>query len=390
MWKALASIYGLKGSPKSWNNTIHNYLVEKGYESCISEKCLYKKKDKRGLIIIVLYVDDLIYTSNSRELIEEFEEVLMKEFKIKSTSDVTNYVGMDIELSKESVSIHQKSKIKRLYEILELENIKEVKTPMANTDFNSKGKELEDARLYRSAVGQLLYIALGSRPDITYAANVLSRYMKEPDELKFKMLKRVVKYLKTTEDLKLRFESNKTIDEKVEVEVYVDATYLSEPKMKSMYAYLIFVDGCLIKWRSKILKERPESVCEAEYLGVYHVSKELRYILKVLEFMEVKHELPKIMNDNQNAIKIAKSNESMEKTKHMANKYLIVQKLVEDKVFDIEYLSGERLVADLLTKPIVSQKFIDLRNMIYSKGSVMIENKSCKKDSRRTEVSRTT
>ena len=388
VWKALASIYGLKGSPKSWNNTIHNYLLEKGYESCISEKCLYKKKDKRGLIIIVLYVDDLIYTSNSRKLIEEFEEVLMKEFKIKSTAEVTNYVGMDIELSKESVSIHQKSKIKRLYEILELENIKKVKTPMANTDFNSKGKELEDARLYRSAVGQLLYIALGSRPDITYAANVLSRYMKEPDELKFKMLKRVVKYLKTTEDLKLRFESNKTIDEKVKVEVYVDATYLSEPKMKSMYAYLIFVDGCLIKWRSKILKERPESVCEAEYLGLYHVSKELRYILKVLEFMEVKHELPKIMNDNQNAIKIAKSNESMEKTKHMANKYLIVQKLVEDKVFDIEYLSGERLVADLLTKPIVSQKFIDLRNMIYSKGSVMIENKSCKEDSRRTEVSR--
>ena len=388
VWKALASIYGLKGSPKSWNNTIHNYLLEKGYESCISEKCLYKKKDKRGLIIIVLYVDDLIYTSNSRKLIEEFEEVLMKEFKIKSTSEVTNYVGMDIELSKESVSIHQKSKIKRLYEILELENIKNVKTPMANTDFNSKGKELEDARLYRSTVGQLLYIALGSRPDITYAANVLSRYMKEPDELKFKMLKRVVKYLKTTEDLKLRFESNKTIDEKIKVEVYVDATYLSEPKMKSMYAYLIFVDGCLIKWRSKILKERPESVCEAEYLGVYHVSKELRYILKVLEFMEVKHELPKIMNDNQNAIKIAKSNESMEKTKHMANKYLIVQKLVEDKVFDIEYLSGKRLVADLLTKPIVSQKFIDLRNMIYSKGSVMIENKSCKEDSRRTEVSR--
>ena len=70
--KLRKSIYGLKQSARCWNKTIDNFLNKLNYTACEADPCIYVKHVVKGqkdvIIIIALYVDDLIITSNDTEL----------------------------------------------------------------------------------------------------------------------------------------------------------------------------------------------------------------------------------------------------------------------------------------------------------------------------------
>ena len=78
---------------------------------------------------------------------------------------------------------------------------KPVKTPM---EANQKLSKLEDEKSvlvdipYRNAVGSLMYIMLGTRPDISYAVGIVSKFLDMPGEQHWIAVKRILRYLKGT------------------------------------------------------------------------------------------------------------------------------------------------------------------------------------------------
>jgi hypothetical protein len=76
-----------------------------------------------------------------------------------------------------------------------------ISTPMQhNLKLTSKeGNEFEDATKYRWLVGSLIYITT-TRPNISFVVGILSRFMKNPCEGHWSATKRVLKYLKGTQD----------------------------------------------------------------------------------------------------------------------------------------------------------------------------------------------
>ena len=64
------SIYGLKQALRAWYNRIYSYLLENGFEKCEGEPTLYIKEKYGKMLIVVLYVDDVIFTGNDDYLIE--------------------------------------------------------------------------------------------------------------------------------------------------------------------------------------------------------------------------------------------------------------------------------------------------------------------------------
>ena len=56
----------------------------------------------------------------------------------------------------------------------------------------------ESKRKYQSAVGSLMYVMLGSRPDISYAVGKVSQYSMNPDITHFTAVKRIFRYLAGT------------------------------------------------------------------------------------------------------------------------------------------------------------------------------------------------
>jgi hypothetical protein len=57
-----------------------------------------------------------------------------------------------------------------------------------------------DPRKYQAIVGSLMYIALATRPDISFAVAALSRYNSKPYKTHLTAAKRVLRYLKATKN----------------------------------------------------------------------------------------------------------------------------------------------------------------------------------------------
>ena len=355
----------MKSSPKTWNVTIHRYLLSKNFQSCKVENCLYRRLTDKEEVLLVLYVDDILYTASTEEALTQFEELLGSEFKLKFTDKLSKYLGMEIKVEENKLTAIQKKNINKMASELG-EQLKNVHVPMVNNRSNEpESKKLDDVKLYQNIVGQLLYVNLCTRPDVTYIVNVLSRFIKEPTIYHLNLAKRVIRYLKTTENIGLVFRALKEEEGKTEIKAFVDSTYLSEEDLKSVFGFVVYVNGNIVKYRTKKLKLLTESVCESEFLGIYHVSKEVRFIVTLLEFLGVKHKTPVIYCDNRSAVSIANNLTSVERTKHIKAKYLKVQELVSNNEVEVKYIPGEDQVADLLTKPLARGMFEEQRERLY-------------------------
>ena len=122
---------------------------------------------------------------------------------------------------------------------------------------------------YREAVGTLMYMSLGTRPDITYAVGILSKFNEKLGLVHWNTLKCVYAYLAGTQDLKLTFGAHQA-----DLTGYadVDGSMHKDRKAFSGYAYLI--DGAAVSWSSKQQEIIALSMTKAEYVAATHVTKE--------------------------------------------------------------------------------------------------------------------
>lgn len=96
--KVMVWLYGLKGAPQAWYNTIKEHLQKLGFSQLKCDGCVFMK----GSTLIVLHVDDLMITAEEKEL-DKLEEDISKRFKIKWNGGTKHrFCGQDIKLTKES------------------------------------------------------------------------------------------------------------------------------------------------------------------------------------------------------------------------------------------------------------------------------------------------
>ena len=69
VYKLHKSLYGLKQSPREWNNNINGFLVASKYSRVQADSCIYVRTTDRGTDMIAVYVDDLIICGSSTPLI---------------------------------------------------------------------------------------------------------------------------------------------------------------------------------------------------------------------------------------------------------------------------------------------------------------------------------
>ena len=94
-----------------------------------------------------------------------------------------------------------------------MENAEPVKTPVDTSTKLVKASEVEDSidqRLYRSAVGSLLYLSVATRPDITYAVSNTAKFSSHPTDKHWTGVKRIMRYLKGTTNLGLFYSNEKS------------------------------------------------------------------------------------------------------------------------------------------------------------------------------------
>jgi hypothetical protein len=179
--KLRKALYGLKQAPRAWYGKIAEFLTYSGYLVTSADCSVFVKFLNTKIAIVLVYVDDLIVTGDYEEEILLTKENLSIRFQMKELGQLKHFLGLEVDYTHEGLILHQKKYCRELLTKFGMSNCKPVSTSM---ELNAKvcaleGKDLEDATMYRQLVGSLIYLTL-SRPDISHAVGVLSRYMQNP------------------------------------------------------------------------------------------------------------------------------------------------------------------------------------------------------------------
>ncbi len=160
---------------------------------------------------------------------------------------------------------------------------------------------------YREAVGSLLYISIATRPDISYAVGVLSRFSSNPGMAHWNAVKHLMRYLQGTKDFKLTYAPDGPSDR---FTTYSDADFAGEPDSKrSTSGYVIKMGTGAVSWASRLQSIQTLSTTEAEYVSAVAAAQEALWMKNLFFEMGFPIDSIPLCMDNQSAIQVAKNPE---------------------------------------------------------------------------------
>lgn len=206
------SLYGLKQAPRQWNKRIHDFFTAYNLTQSEADACLYYTICNNNKLYVILYVDDGIICGDNSSQINNFLYKLKAEFKVKS-SESEFFVGMLIKGDRENktLKLFQSAYV---HKILSRFNNDKSKSLSTSADPNVKfvktniNKNVNSNFKYREAIGSLMFLMVGTRPDLAYIISVLSQFAENPDDSHWNGVKRVFRYLKGTTDYRISFGKN--------------------------------------------------------------------------------------------------------------------------------------------------------------------------------------
>eukprot|EP00253_Pinus_taeda_P023104 PITA_23104 len=133
----------------------------------------------------------------------------------------------------------------------------------------------------------------------------------------------------------------------------------------STSSYVISLGLGVVFWRSRKQSVPTDSTTEAEYVAVVEATKEIVWLKRILEDLQVKqvHSTP-LMIDNTFIIKLAKNPNFHDRTKHINTKYHLIQHHVEAKTIYLRHCSTNEQIVDIFTKALGREKFKRFRMML--------------------------
>lgn len=374
--KLRKALYGLKQAPRAWHKTLSDKLSVMGYRVCKSDAGVYIRRSTDGnLSFILVYVDDLLIVAKVVSEIEWGKELLKRDFTIHDLGEVSDFLGCQVLRNRANCTISMSCtpKIDALVEKFGIvDEGRVVETPMSK-DFvvssrpessdgmsHGAGTPLAPGHRYCELIGSLLYIANTTRPDISQAVGVLSRYRMTPTTSHWNEAIRVLKYLRDTRELALTLGGNGP-----ELEGYVDADYAGDLDHRySTTGYVLSVYGSAVVWGSKKQSSVATSTVQAEFMAAGHIVKEANWLRGFLEEIGAAPWRVKIFCDNQGCISNLRNPLYSKFTKHVAVSFHYAREAMAMGQVDILYVESARNVADIMTKPLAKPVFVGHRDSL--------------------------
>ncbi|KAA0052262.1 putative mitochondrial protein [Cucumis melo var. makuwa] len=333
------ALYGLKQAPRAWFATFSSTITQLGFTSSPHDTALFTRHTPQGIVLLLLYVDDMIITDGYLLSQAKYASDLLARSGITDSNTASTPLDPNVHL-----------------------------TPY-------DGVPLEDVSLYRQLVGSLIYLTV-TRPDIAYAVHIVSQFMAAPRTIHFTVVLRILRYIKGTLGHGLQFSSQSSLV----LSGYSDADWAGDPTdRRSTTGYCFYLGDSLISWRSKKQTVVSSSSTESEYRALADTIAELlwlRWLLAdmgvpqqglrwLLADMGVPQQGPTLLYcDNRSAIQIAHNDVFHERTKHIENDCHFIRHHLLSNTLLLQPVSTTEQPADIFTKALPSTRFNQLRTKL--------------------------
>jgi hypothetical protein len=376
------SLYGLKQAGYNWFAKLSNGLQDHGFVQSSIDPCVFFNHK----CIILTYVDDCIIIGDTRNQINMLIQSLHKKnenFILQDEGSIDKYLRVDDrQQDASSFELTQPFLIKGITKFLGIDNGKTNKKltpvgkPLSNKDLNGVPQKYEWE--YWGAIGMLTYLTGSVWPDIAMTVHQCAQFSANPMRLHEQAVMCIGRYLLSTQDRGMTY----TLDSVKGIEVYVDADFaggwdpgdaINADNVYSWTGYVIWYACCPIYWQSKLQKEIALSTSEAEYIALLQALRETIPMTSLMKEINVIFPLYvpsprfviKVRDDNQSCIAMAQSSKFSPETKHIAIKYhhfwkLVITQSNPNGFLEIEYCSTDNQIADIFTKPIHDDIFMQL------------------------------
>jgi hypothetical protein len=296
------------------------YLQDKGFKRVTFDNNLYIKLEGNDLVIVLVYVDDIIFGSNNASLVKWVASAMQFKFEMSMIGELSFFLGLQITQRSEGIFLSQETYLREMLKRFQMEDSKPMSTPMVTGCKLRKDDDSPDVdqSSYRSMIGILLYI-IASRPDIMHVVGIVGRYQAAPKQSHLLVVKIIFRYLKGTMDYVLWYPRNQNF----QLSVYSDVDWANcVDERKSTSQGSLFLGDSLISWLSKKKGSISLSTTEAEYIAVATCCTQVLWMIQTIADLEVKYIVPiPIHCDNTRAISVSKNHVFHSKTKHIPIKY---------------------------------------------------------------------
>ncbi|MBW0537361.1 hypothetical protein O181_077076, partial [Austropuccinia psidii MF-1] len=347
------AIYGLKQAPLAWYQRLKDWLVKKGFTSCILDPCVFYRKGKHPIWLYV-HVDDIAIFG---KFVDDFKSEIAEDFEIKDIGIADLMLGVKIGQDENHLSLDQQHFTDSLLHLYGMDNCKPVSTPLVPNQHLLASTDKEEAEFkalginYRSAIGSINYLSTATQPDLSFAVSSLSQFLERPGIQHWKAFLHVLRYLRGTDDLGLVYSRS----HQPGIRAYSDADWGNCRKThRSITGYLTTFNDCLVLWKTRKEPAVSLSTSEAEYKSLCDLTSKLLWLCQwceeaglLLDFSPIP-----VHEDNQGCISTANGDSSIngKHMKHVDIQLHFVKEAIKTSRIRLVYTPTNDMLADFLTK----------------------------------------
>ena len=344
-------LYGLKQGPCLWQDTFDKAISEMGFLKSNYDPSVYLGANG----ILANYVDDILVFAPTPTDVADIKAKLKSHFAIKDLGEVNYYLGLQItrDRAKKSLSLSQQKYIEDVLRQFDVQSeVKPIDTPLPTNLNKLPDNTSPTSKPFAQLIGCMMYVMLGTRPDLAFAVGYLSQQLANPTDHCWDMARRALRYLASTKHYKLTYTGNDNV-----IFGYADSDWASQTDSKSVSGYIFMMNGAAISWKSKKQSIVALSSAEAEYVSACTAAKEAVWLRNFATELIGSHAAITLYEDNQSCIALANDPKDHDCTKHIKLCYHYLCQVVCDNEVNLDWLPTSEMVADALTKSLAGTPY---------------------------------
>ena len=345
IWRLEKCIYGLSDASLHWYRRVKEVMIKTGAVTSKIDPAVFLWHDKVGNLsgVLACHVDDFIWGGT-----KVFQETVIKQIRLefrvgKEESEAFRYLGMKLSQENDTVILHQDNYVDNLTNIsLPKERLIQKESPLSENE----------KQLLRSKIGQILWIAKQSRPDVLFDVCVLASSVKDAKVKDILQVNKLVSRIKSN-PVSLKFPN---LGEKPPtLVIFSDASFGNLPNGGSQGGYIMLLVGengtfSPISWNSKRIHRVVRSTLAAETLAMSNAI-DAGIVIAALYKELLKSELPIIcVTDSKSMFEACKSNKGVLEKRLRIEINSIKEVLENGTITKFVWSAASRQLADCLTK----------------------------------------